>query len=255
MTDSPALLPEKTLALLSIIGGEGSMNVSRLAALTGISRPAVYRILDSLIALGIVRRRYSDGLYCLSAGAGILGRGFSDDHGLRGIGEAAIMRIQQRLIWPVDLAGLFEDGLYLIASTRQDSPLALGAVTTPGSPISLLDSALGLAFLAGAPGDLLARMAGPRIPAAARRALAIADERGHVLRTEGRVGMIAVAISGQNHPRGAIGLEYFTAAMSEEDAVKACLPMLLQEATEIARQLDLRREPSRRSPRRHGSPG
>jgi IclR family mhp operon transcriptional activator len=68
----------RTLQVLTALNGANGSSLTAISRLTGISRPALYRILAALMKAGYIRRRDGDRLFFLTSKVRMLSAGFTD---------------------------------------------------------------------------------------------------------------------------------------------------------------------------------
>jgi hypothetical protein len=130
----PAAVPgemrgvKRTLAVLRALNQHNGERVSDLARLTEIPRPSLYRVLETLCALGYVRRTDED-RYELMLLVRTLSDGFSDEPWVRGVAQPVMEDLQREIVWPTDLATFYGNAMYLRATTRRLSPLTIDTAT------------------------------------------------------------------------------------------------------------------------------
>ncbi len=137
----------RTLALLKAMNQRAVSSVRDLAADTGISKPSVVRLLAILIEDGYVRRASKAGSYILARDVLQLAAGFRDDALIERAAAPRMEALTARVGWPAAL-GIFEQGAMVVRySTIPTSPLSWYR-TTLHHRLGLLESAMGLAYLA-----------------------------------------------------------------------------------------------------------
>lgn len=138
---------ERTLAVLRALNAANGSTVSALAEATAISRPALYRILDSMCVQGYVRRREDGDRYELTALVRTLSDGYRDDDWVTQAAVPVMRRLQQEIVWPTDLASFHDNAMYLRETTRSRSPLTIDGVAV-GVRLPMLATSSGRAYLA-----------------------------------------------------------------------------------------------------------
>lgn len=137
----------RTLEVLKALNEHNGGRVSLLARRTGIPRPSLYRILETLRLLGYVRRASDGERYELTIQVRSLSDGFSDEAWVCETALPVMRQLQKEIVWPTDIATFFDDAMYLRETTRRQSPLTIDAATV-GLRLPLLKSATGKAYLA-----------------------------------------------------------------------------------------------------------
>ena len=239
----------RTLQILRALNRQPVSTVDALHKHTGIPKPTIVRLLQTLEADGLVRRAPQYGAYHLTSGVTALASGY---HSVPRIVEASSARaeaVTQELKWPVSVAVHDGDAMIVRYSTIPNSPLSFFH-STINMRLSLVTQALGRAFLAfcgsteqDALLELLARSGSEPITgqeAAIRRMLAEVRSRGYALR-DPRVrpesSTIAVPILEGGRVVATIGLTWFSSALEVEQAVARFLPPLQHASADITRAL------------------
>lgn len=234
----------RALQVLTALNQTNGSSVSDLSRRTGISRAAVYRILGVLVESGYLTRRDHDRAYMLTSKVRMLSDGFRDEAWISEIGGPILDRLQQKVVWPTDLATFRGDRLQLVETTRRNSPLVIDHSLAGGQISSVLKTALGLAYLAFAetaeraaildsyaskhdsPDAILAADTATvaRLVAAVKKDGYASRYRGTVLET----GSIAVPVKRNGFAVAAIGITFIASVLTVEEAVQRYLPDLLE---------------------------
>lgn len=138
---------DRTLRVLRALNEHNGSSVLQLAAATSISRPALYRVLESLCAQGYVRRRTAPELYELTPLVRSLSDGFKDEDWLRQGATPVMEALQVEVVWPTDIATFHGNAMYLRETTRGKSPMTIDGFSV-GMRLPMLRSATGKAYLA-----------------------------------------------------------------------------------------------------------
>lgn len=135
----------RSLQILSAMNAApGPHNVLELNRRTGISRQAIYRILDTLSELGYVRTE-ADG-FQLTHLVRTLSRGFDEESWVNEIASPVMRDLQREIVWPTDLATHLNTAMYLRETTRRFSPWTIDRAAV-GLRLPMLTSATGQAYL------------------------------------------------------------------------------------------------------------
>jgi IclR family mhp operon transcriptional activator len=240
------------LSVLRTMNRLGSSSILALSRNTGISRPALYRILATLETEGYVASIPDGGAFALTSKIRELSLGFRDQDAFTEAAAPILDRLQQEIMWPTDLA-VYEDGVMVIReTTRRNSPLVFDRATV-GWRLPVLHTSLGIAYLSGldeaALKGVLRRLKKSKDPldsiaherGVVTRYLERARSQGYASRPGGffpTTDSIAVCVHGHLSPVGAIGMTFVASAMTEKEAAKRFLPSL----TSAARELTLKAE-------------
>ena len=135
-------------------------SVGELHQRTGLPKPTIVRLLETLIAEGFAASDSRLGGYQVTSKVAALSSGF---HGAPMVIEAArpwAIELTRKLKWPAAVAVLQEDAVFVRFSTIADSPVSPFHATI-NMRLSLISRALGRAYLAYCPKEerqLLVRM-------------------------------------------------------------------------------------------------
>jgi IclR family transcriptional regulator, mhp operon transcriptional activator len=256
------------LSVLAALNRLRAASARELAGQTGLSRPTVHRLLDTLRRLGYVERSHKRDAFQLSAQVHALSDGHHRRDGVVESGRPIIEALSRRLVWPVNIA-TYEDGaMVLRANTHRDSPLSLFA-GLPGTRLPMLQTSIGLAYLAFCPVaesecilDLLQAEVEEGTRAAWRRALRLrlraVRAAGFAVREGGlepRTASIALPIRGQRRVLATLNVIWIHSALPTATAIDRLLPPLLVTAGDIERRLrDRRRLVRSKDAIRNGDP-
>lgn len=141
---------ERGLALLVALNRRPRSSVCDLAMDTGLPRPTIYRLLDTLCKAGFVGLDSATNHYRLTHPVRSLSDGFLDDEWITKIAAPMMAEFTRKYVWPVSLF-TFEAGKMMVReTTHRLSPLSVdyGMV---GKRMGMLRTASGLAYLAVCP--------------------------------------------------------------------------------------------------------
>lgn len=238
----------RTLRVLRALNVRNGATVVELSRDTGISRPALYRVLETLreagyVALDLSRRHY--GLTMMVRG---LAEGFNEEDWVTQVARPVLRALQKRILWPVDLGTFMDNAMWIRETTRPASTLTIDRGVA-GWRFPLLPSASGRAYLAFCPEDereiilanlVEAREPGheialdrPRLDALLDRVRA--DGYGYRFGEEPvESGAIAVPILGADHLLGCVTMTFIRRGMTPAEAAERCLEPMRDAARQIA---------------------
>jgi len=144
---SPMRAALRTLMVLTALNVRNGATVAELAVATRISRPALYRILETLREAGYISVDIARRHYCLTMRVRSLAEGFSDEDWVTQIARPALASLQRRVIWPADLGTFGGNGMWIRETTRSLSPLTIDRCVA-GTRVPMLGAASGRAYLA-----------------------------------------------------------------------------------------------------------
>ena len=240
------------LTVLAVLNRHGSASALQLARESGVPRGTVYRLLQTLIDEGYVRRGTADDRFHLRLKVRGLSEGFEDEQWIAAIAGPALAELTGRISWPCDVSTL--DGLKMVIheTTHRIAPLSVDR-NMVGREMPVLGSSSGLAYIAFVPKPqrdaLLTLLAGSGDPhdALARdalqvnRLLAATRRRGYGLRQGGvlwpHTGSIALPVRVRSRLLGCINTIWMSRAVSAADGVRRCLAPLRETRDLIERRL------------------
>ena len=238
------------LAVLESLNRRSISSVEAIAGETGIPKPTVVRMLGMLVAEGYATRLPRRRGYMLGERALALSSGYRSHDAVAEIARPFLSRFTAEHKWPVSLATLETDTMRLRASSAQESPFtSAGDDARLLRRVPMLQSAVGLAYLAFCPADeretILALLR-----ASGRAADRIARDRAYVeglLAGIARQGFapspevardpalgFAVPVAVGERVVAAVTLRYFGKAMSDREAVRRYLAPMRATANAIA---------------------
>jgi len=236
----------RALEVLRVMNHQHGCGLHDLHLTTGLPKPTVFRILATLQQEGYVRAEGSGGRYCLTERVRELGAGYTQKSLVVDVGAPVALRVTRRIRWPLAIGTLDGDAIRIRYSTMPYSPLAVQA-TTLGHRLGLLESAMGLAYLAFCAVeeqeilfDLLRSAAAPARLADSTRIGAVLEmtrRRGYGLRlpqSSGDSATVAVPIQTANQVIAILSMTTFGRSMTQATLAKYT-PVLRQTAAEIAR--------------------
>ena len=136
----------------------GNAGVGAIHEMTGIPKPTVVRILETLIHAGFVSRIGTTKTYGLTAKCMALSNGFDTyDYLLRQAAPILDM-LRGRLMWPSDLAVFDRNAMVIIETSRRAGTLSFNR--TVGSRVPVLATALGRCYLAFTDAETRSRILG-----------------------------------------------------------------------------------------------
>lgn len=136
----------RTLDVLKALNMANGSTVGEIHAITGISRPALYRILGEFLAAGYVSRDDRGGFH-LTHLVCSLSDGFREGDRIADIARPVLEDLQRKVLWPADLATYFNHAMHLRISTRRQSALVIDR-SAIGLRMPVFSSAVGLAYVA-----------------------------------------------------------------------------------------------------------
>ncbi|MDR3497808.1 MAG: DNA-binding transcriptional regulator [Parvibaculum sp.] len=251
--DKPSTVEPVTRAF-QILEALNQQTVTTLAALhnkTGLPKPTLVRLLDTLIAAGYVQRISRATGYSLAERVLRLSGGFRHSDRVVEASRPFLTALTAQHKWSVGLATTDGDAMIIRTGTRHESPFSTDPNYT-GQRLPMLISALGRAYLAFCAEEereailSLLRNSSARSNAMARdegaisRLLANIRKRGFAnaipVRNDPMRG-IAVPVMENGHAVASITMRYFASMMSEDEAARRYLASMQDAAAAIAATL------------------
>jgi IclR family mhp operon transcriptional activator len=255
------------LAILRALNENNYATALQLSRLTGLPRPTVYRLLDTLIAAGYVAHGTRPDVYRLTIAVRALSDGFNDEAWMTEIAAPILADLGQQIVWPTDIATFDGEAMVVRETTHASSPLSINREKA-GFRVPVLLSSLGLVYLAHlgeAERDTILRA----IAASDRADSGLARDRrsvgallnqvrrrGYGFREGGispKTGSIAVPVMWRGRPIACINLHYILSAMTMEQVAERYLAPMRAAASKIEKALEqqsgLETAPAAKAPR------
>jgi IclR family transcriptional regulator, mhp operon transcriptional activator len=241
----------RTLEVLRALNLNNGASIVELNRATGISRPALYRIVRALCDDGYLRFDPGTDGYLLTPLVRQLSDGFSDDAWISDIASPVLDQLQQQVIWPTDLFTFHSDRMIMRRTTRRASPWTIDNAMV-GLGIPVLITAVGRAYLAHQRREIqegvIERLAKSdhadsaiaRNSATAMRMLNLIAKDGFATRDRTfmpNTGSIAVPVLINGYAAGSIAITYISSALRASEAKRRYLVSLTNAAKLIAAQL------------------
>jgi IclR family mhp operon transcriptional activator len=246
------------LAVLRALNETNYATALQLSRSTGLPRPTVYRLLETLIAAGYVAHGPRPDNYRLTIAVRALSDGFDDEAWVTDIASPILSELGHAIVWPTDIATFDRDAMVVRETTHATSPLSINREKAGFRPPLLL-TALGLAYLAELPAaecdavlHALAASDRPdaalaRNPRAVAAVLAEVRRRGYGFREGGispKTGSIAVPVMWRGRPLACINIHYILSALTMDQVVERYLPLMRAAAARIEEALARRGGPA-----------
>lgn len=240
---------ERGLAVLRAVNALPHATSVEVAALTGLPRPTVHRLLETLRTEGFLRRTGLRDAYRLTLKVKSLSGGYKDDDWITDIADVVLAELFNEVVWPTDIATYEDDGMVIRSTTHYRSPLSIER-SWVGRQLPMLSTAVGWTYLAFTPAKernaILERIAsapGPdrekmQDPVAVQRAITATRRRGYGTRQRelmAKTSSIAVPIMNGTHVLGCVNIIWIDSAIKFDDATRRYLPMLRDAASHIGK--------------------
>lgn len=246
----PVVALMRGIEILRCLNESGPSTVGALHAQTGIAKPTVVRVLETLVHLGYVQRNEAEKKYSVTAKVLTLANGYDAQAQLLAVAGPILDAHRQAVGWPIEL-GIFDaDAMVILNTSRKAGVLAINR--KPGSRVPVLRTALGRSYLAAlAPSvlqDLLCTLAaqpGPEFDLARQRdrlepILAAARELGYAVAdtetlSNGRA--LGCAVLQEDAPIASVNIVVHVSAMSRAELERRFGAVVRAIAAEISAAL------------------
>lgn len=250
----PVQSVQRALSLLSELNKQRVTTLAELHRRTGLPKPTIVRLLETLMAEGFVSSDDRLGGYQVTSRVATLSSGF---YGAPLVIEAArpwAIGLTRMLKWPVSVAVLETDAVVVSFSTIPDSPVSPFHATI-NMRLSLIAHGLGRAYLAycsKTERELLLRMLSvSRLPE--DRPKPPAKTVAHIVKTARSRGFaqrdpnveprnsdtVAVPIMAQRGVLATLGLTYFRSAVTRTALLDTLVPALKQARAQIEQSVQV----------------
>ncbi len=250
---SPVRAVERTLVILEHLNQNRVSLISDLHAATGLPKPTIVRLLQTLEQTGYVSNDPRHGGYQVTSKVTSLSAGFHGDPLVVEAGRAHAAALTKHFMWPATIAILHDDAVIVRYSTIPDSPNSPFHATV-NMRLTLDHHALGLAYLAFCPEEqqnmlikvLMRREEGTSAKIAEkeallRRKLLTVRNQGYADRDadmEPRSSnTIAMPVMNENRVLGTLGITYYRAAHRRQDAASKFSVKLQTAVNRISRDI------------------
>ena len=241
----------RAIGLLQCLNRQAISTLDLLHQQTGLPKPSLVRLLQTLAALGLVNHAPQHGAYYLTSAVSSLSCGYHSEPRIIEAAAPVADAFTARFKWPVAIAVFDADAVVVQYSTIAQSPLSL-LHSSINRRLSLVSRALGRAYLAFCPPDeqeiilgLLAQSADAEDKATGNLGVVmamLADVRkcGYALRNPAVrpvSNTLALPIFENDHVVASFGLTWFSSALSIEEAIKTLYPAMRSAADQISERL------------------
>jgi IclR family mhp operon transcriptional activator len=241
----------RAFEVLRIINERDHATVTEIHRMSGLPKPTILRMVETLIAAGYVVRENDRPAYVATGKCLLLSNGFRAHDRLTAVAAPMLAAFRRKIGWPSDI-GIFDGDAMVIAATSRD----LGVLVLNrkiGTRTPLLLSALGRAYLAFCDDaecerivDRLRQSSGPLDQIAKsrervdslrretrRRGYSVTDKRYLDTAYDGLIWGIGVPIMADGKVVAAMNVMFLRSAMTLEAGVAGLVPVLQAAALEI----------------------
>lgn len=250
----PVQSVQRVLSLLMELNRHGVSPVLELHRKTGLPKPTIVRMLETLMAEGFVFKDKRQGGYMVTEQVMSLSCGFHGEPMVVGAARPWASAITRQIQWPVSLAMLDAHELVVRLSTVCDSPISPEHATI-NMRLSLIEKAMGLTYLANcnsAERDALLRMVEDTQPGliVSIGGRGVLDFRLKKIRRQGYAlrapnvpplnsSTLAVPVMLGGRVLATMGLGFFRRAVSQDQLLEEYLPLMRNAACAISEQVAL----------------
>ena len=254
----PVQSVQRTLRLLAELNRQRVTSIAELHQRTGLPKPTIVRLLETLISEGFVASDTRLGGYQVTSRVATLSSGF---HGAPMVIEAArpwAIDLTRKLKWPAAVAVLHENAVFVRFSTIPDSPVSPFHATI-NMRLSLISRALGRAYLAYCPKaerQLLVNMlaASPyeedhpaNLSSTVQSLVRTTRHRGFAERDAGaeptNSGTVALPIMADGLVLATLGITYFRSAVNRSTLLDTLVPAIQEARARIEQSIEAMRTP------------
>ena len=248
MAEVPVESVRRAIQLLHELNRQRVSSVRHLHHATGLPKPTIVRLLDTLIALGYVVNDRRQGGYQVTSLVRSLSAGYHGDPLVIEASRPWAIAFTRKFQWPVAIAVLDRDAVVVRFSTIPDSPVSPFHATV-NKRLQLLSRALGRAYIAFCPPaerslllDMLAssddREDEPARDRDAALSLLAAIKRAGFAERSAAVepkssSTLAVPVVLGRQVLATVGVTYFTSAIPRTEAIARYVPALKEMARNI----------------------
>lgn len=148
----PVRALERGLRILEVVNERDGVKTQEIADLIGLSRPTVFRLLETLQGMGFVSQSTSGTKWHPTLSCHLLSSGFVDKSWVSQIAMPEMIELGRRILWPIDLVTIDEGAMLIRETTHKVSPFSFDSGMV-GKHVPLLHTAGGHAYIANCPDD------------------------------------------------------------------------------------------------------
>ena len=239
---------DRGLDLLEVLNAHDGADIATLSEGANLSRGTAYRMMETLIARGLVTKGSDGARYWLTKNVRALSDGYTEDSLMVQAARPYLDALCEKTEWPVSLT--LPLGIKMVVRAHTDVLTPLVLVKIPiGHAVSMINSGAGVVYLAHCTDHqrkvLLSMIFKSPVVDSFEQSLrdrSVVDtllretqERGYsYLSTDETHAALGVPIMLGVHPVAALSVRYFTSAVSKTDAVKLHLDIAKQAAADIS---------------------
>lgn len=239
---------DRGLDLLHALNAKDGSDIAYLAAKANLSRGTAYRMMETLVARGLVHKGSDAGRYWLTQNVRALSAGFAEESSMIQSALPLLDDLCEQTQWPISLTT--PDGIKMVVRAHTDVLTPLVLVKIPiGHVVSMINSAAGLAYLAYCTSeqqdilfDLILKSPAMdafeesvRDRAVLKSILSEVSGRGYSYRvTDDTHAALGFPILIRNRAVATLSVRYFTSAVTRTEAVERHLAATEETARAIS---------------------
>lgn len=245
----------RALNVLRVVNEEKQSTVASIHRQTGLDKATIVRMLETLNHEGYIARDPERAIYSPTARTLLLSQGFETSRWIASIAEPTLSRFRNTIGWPSDIALFDRDAMVVVQTTRGTGPLSFNR--QPGFRSPMLATSIGLTYLAfcedeerqriinrladsGHEWNDLARQPerlAQRLDEVRKQGYAVMDGEYSDKVFAGNVWAIGVPVIHGENLFATMNIMLLKSAVTLEGAREELLPLLLEAALEIAKNL------------------
>ncbi|MBL0919937.1 MAG: DNA-binding transcriptional regulator [Hydrogenophaga sp.] len=265
MADSaPVKVVLRAFELLQALNRQPVSTLDMLHRQTGIPKPSIVRLLRTMEAKGFVQHAQQYGAYYLRGEVTTLSSGYHSEPKIVEAAAPLVDALTAEIKWPIAVAVCDGESMVVRYSTIPSSPLSF-LHSSINMHLSLVSRSIGRAYLAFCEPEAQAALlqalsqstreedAGARDPQALRAVLDTVRAQGYALRdptVRPVSSTLAIPLFENGRVCAAMGLTWFSSAMSADQAIERYLGPLQAVAAQITQRLQAMEAPVPQAPPR-----
>ncbi len=249
--DKPIRSISRCISILQALNKGDSRSMAQLAQDAKVPYATACRIVQTLLAEGLIEREPSRPRYRPTALVHSLSRGFQNEDALVAVARRHIVALTDRFLWPIAVTTRVGQQMIVRDSTHALTPMTLNNYN-PGYTFPIIGSAAGRAYLAFCDpaeqrqlltslrtssqyygDDAIGLMESGVLFSDIRKQGYATKLRNQYTETPGKTSSLAAPVFDDGQLRGVLILSYFTSAMR----MSAAEAMLAEPLMEAARQI------------------
>lgn len=252
----PVRALERGLRILEVVNENDGIKTQEIADLTSLSRPTVFRLLETLESMGFVTKSTSGVGWQPTLACNLLSSGFVDKSWVGQIATPEMISLGKKILWPLDLVTIDGTAMQIRETTHKVSPFSfdMGMV---GKQVPILYTAGGHSYLAFCPDDerevifeMLRKSGQPEHalihdPHMMQQILKRTRERGYGFRTDGyrsHTHSISTPIMHEGRVLASLSIICLKTAISFDEMVRRFVPRLQKTCSRISAQIAAKSE-------------